>query len=509
MDLSYSQQQHARRKNRSSANLQHLSLAPLTTRLPLRDDFDGSDIIDSHGYFASAARSHGGPLARAPSYIQGRSAPTTPRLLSKSPPPLTPSQSQSREGSRGPRMGGRGSNGGLTALPKSRSTTHLLAASYNDRHSVAGIDAVAAGSSATRHHRRRKTDHRDDYSSGDWLFRAGVLMTSEARESKGQSWLAARASSTSLSGLRDAEEAADAAAFERELARERDLLERVSSNSRRASRRGSVEHFDLTSPTSFSRLTTSRSGSRLGSRATSRNQSRVGSRVQIFTPLERRSLDHSGPGGEPLSAGASGYFDHAGFAEDDEYEGNPVTPAGPDFVNLDEKLEAIEIHQRDTSLEDEDQVRRLVKREKAGGAMGSWLGNVFGWSLFSVQETDGEGGSETEDYAEDGGDEGGEDDDFDEDEDDDDIGSEEGELDDKADNAAGAEGAATNERRRSRKKRRVAVGWNQRGPAWSSRRRLEGDSAIAEDRMPPPPRADEGTWQDAAWLLSVASKVIL
>ncbi|CAK7203367.1 hypothetical protein SEUCBS139899_006100 [Sporothrix eucalyptigena] len=519
MDLPYSQQQQARRKNRSAANLQHLTLAPLTPRLPLRDDYDGADIIESHSYFATVA-AHGGSsrngdsIARIPSYIQGRSAPATPRLLSKSP---TASRSHSHEGgrrahfagpggSRTPGGTGNGSKGHANALAKSLSTTHLP-------------HAALGGASSARQHRRRKTDNHDYEGGGDdWLFRAAVLVTSEARESKGQSWLTARASSTSLTGLRSAEEADDVAAFERELAREREYLERISGNSRRGSRRGSLDH-DVTSPLAGpSRTganTASRSGSRVNSRANSRlgsrANSRVGSRVQLFTPKDvsrRHSLDYNGVNvaGEPVFA-VSGYFDYSDVAEEDETGRGLMTPAGPDFVNLDEKLEAVEFHQKDTSLEDEDQIRRLVKREKAGGVMGSWLGSVFGWTLFSVQETEGEG--ETEDDAE-------VDDDDDEDDDDDDDEEEDDDEADSTESGVGKDGQSdatgtTGGRRRRSRKRRVAVGWNQRGPAWAtSRRRFEGDDGnAAEDRVPPPPRADEGTWQDAAWLLSVASKVIL
>ncbi|CAK7232591.1 hypothetical protein SCUCBS95973_008310 [Sporothrix curviconia] len=524
MDVPYSQQQQARRKNRSAANLQHLTLAPLTPRLPLRDDYDGDDIINSHAYFSAAAahgstgsgniNGNGNPIARIPSYIQGRSAPTTPRLLSKSP---TASRSHSRDnerhahfagpgGSRTPGGTGNGSKGHAGALSKSLSTTHL-------HH--------AAGGAGARQHRRRKTDNHDHEGGGDdWLFRAAVLVTSEARESKGQSWLTARASSISLSGLRSAEEAEDVAAFEHELAREREMLDRISGNSRRGSRRSSLEH-DVTSllagaARGSNTATASRSGSRIGSRANSRMgsraNSRVGSRIQLFTPLDarRHSLEYNGVvvAGEPSSA-TGGYFDYADLVEEDAGRGTGglMTPADPDFVNLDEQLEAAELHRRDTSLEDEDQIRRLVKREKAGGVMGSWLGSVFGWSLFDVQETEGE--ADTEDDAEEDDDDEAEEDEDDEDDDNDDEDADSAETGTSKDGLSDATGTTGGKRRRSRK-RRVAVGWNQRGPAWAtSRRRFEGDNGNTTEDVPPPPRANEGTWQDAAWLLSVASKVIL
>ncbi|KAL7268158.1 hypothetical protein RUND412_009227 [Rhizina undulata] len=82
---------------------------------------------------------------RSSSYIQGASAPTTPGILSRS-----PSFSRSR--------------GSYIELPKSKSSSQLLERS----------------------------------SSSEWMHRTGVALTSEARESKGQSWLVSRASSTSL-----------------------------------------------------------------------------------------------------------------------------------------------------------------------------------------------------------------------------------------------------------------------------------------------------------------------
>ena len=473
MDLPYSQQQEARRKNRSAANLHHLSLAPLSTRLPLRgDDFDGTAIIDSHAYFATASSTHNNNgnsvVSRSASYIQGRSAPTTPRLLSKSPPARSTSRSRSAAGKKG--------DG--NALIKSRSTTHIA-----HNNNGGGYHSATVASGHVRHHRRHKTDSGQGTVEGDdWLMRAAVLVTSETREFKGQSWLTTRASSTSLSGLRDAAEDLDAALFERELAREREHLEKmVGTASRHASRRGSVERHDVLSP-----LVQSHRGSKANSRANSRVHSRVGSCVQLFTPMESQHHHHR-QNGDPSSGG---YFEHdtAGIAEDGK-----GGPAGPDFVNLDEKLEAIELNQRDTSLEDEDHVRRLVKREKAGGLMGSWLGSVFSWSLLSAPETEG---------------------DTDEDEDDEEHNEED----------VGVEGGepASSQQRRLQNRPSGAVGWSgKQGPAWASssedsrgkkvkRARFEGDAAnAAESPVPPPPKTDQGTWQDAAWLLSVASKVIL
>jgi hypothetical protein len=170
-----------------------------------------------------------------------------------------------------------------------------------------------------------------------------------------------------------------------------------------------------------------------------------------MTPSEqqRRSVD--------------GYFAQHGHYHVDlqlaeqEDESSSSYVAGPDFVSLDEKLEVVET---DTTQEDEAHVRRLVKNGGAGA--GTWFGNVLGWGLFSVEENeeeelDGEGyGEATE----------GED-----------------EVNDEA------------------------SGLSAQGKRRSTARQFEGVTSV--DERIPPPKADEGGWQDAAWLLTVASKVLL
>ncbi|KAK3371694.1 hypothetical protein B0T24DRAFT_333726 [Lasiosphaeria ovina] len=436
MDVAYNQHSSAaKRKNRSSTNLNHLTLAPLTSKLPLGDDDDLADLVSAAAF---------GPL-RTPStsYLQGKSAPTTPRLLSRSPGGSAASgrRSQSR-----PR------------LPKSKSATHIAPLSGFSTNSAGhgGKPPLSASATASPTASRRKggvsgshhphfapTIH--DNAGSDWLLRAGALISTETRESKGQAWLVSRASSTSLTGMRDADDYdnVDGGYFERE-----QLLLAAAAASRNASRRGSLghvatagivvedDHVSVYSPT----------------------HSRYGSRTQMLvTPRDRRSMDGYfplAPGSVAASASASAY---GGDVDDDS-----VAVAGPDFVNLDEKLEAIE---QDTSVDDEAYVRRLVKH--GNGGVGTWFGSVLGVNLFSVNEDeeesddDGEGSSSTD-----------------------------GELDDGDDSGEGEQ--ATQQ---------------QRG-ASSSTRRLEGFTTALEERMPSP-KADEGGWQDAAWLLTVASKVIL
>ncbi|EEY19157.1 conserved hypothetical protein [Verticillium alfalfae VaMs.102] len=363
MDEAYQQHSHhARRKNRSSTNLNHLTLAPLTTKLPLDDD----------------AYAEYPPPPHTTSYLQGKSAPTTPGLLTRSPDAPT-----SRRASLLPTL--------RSLSTRTRCAGAKGAPARRVWHGVARCTPAVV--------RRTTTPPQDD--SGDWLLRAGVALSSEAREYKGQTWLTSRASSTSLAGGRDAEEEA----FEREFARERELA------IRQGSRRGSVADLE---PYRSAR----------GSRQGSRSGSRVGRRSQLMTPLDGRHSDE-------------GYFDRV--AAGDEYL------QGPDFVNLDEKLEAVD---QDTTQDDEAAVRQLVKGENAG--RGSW----FGWALFSVEEN-----------AEDS-----------------DLG------DDDIVDPVDSEATPT-----------------RRDP---SVRYFEIANSTPGERVQPP-NPDEGGWRDAAWLLSVASKVIL
>merc|ERR1712000_432181 len=347
MDLAYNPHaERARRKNRSSTNLHHLSLAPLTTKIPLADEAATASALDTSFQL---------PAHRGTSYIQGKSAPTTPRLLSHSP---AGARSRSRH-RRTPSAPG-------VPVSKSKSTTYLAGEKRN-------------GAQTPRRKGRDDLEMKDR-SDSDWLLRTGALMSTEARESKGQAWLVSRQSSTSLAAMRDDDEEA----LEQELAQERELA------------------------------------SRRASRAHSRSHSVAGLRSSNVL--------------SPTAEGADSYFPDEAIS-------------GPDFVNLDEKLEELE---QNTEQDDEAAVRRLVRYGQNG--RGSWISNMIGWSLFSVEENDQD--------------------------------SDDGEDESVNDTASQATG-------RSR----------------SSVRRLEGIYNVPEDRIPPP-RKEEGAWGDASWLLSVATKVI-
>ncbi|KAK6348306.1 hypothetical protein TWF718_006110 [Orbilia javanica] len=154
-----------RRSRRSSSNLNLSNISPLTTHFSMT-------ALDDHLAMTSPQTS----------YIQGASTPSTPSILSRN-----PSRKPSRP--RIPPLSVPATPRGDVKLYKAKSASHLLAdrrTSYFDPRPV----------------RRNE--------STEWVHRAGIALTSEARESKGQSWLTSRASSTSfLSNGSDTEEDGD------------------------------------------------------------------------------------------------------------------------------------------------------------------------------------------------------------------------------------------------------------------------------------------------------------
>jgi len=122
--------------------------------------------------------------------------------------------------------------------------------------------------------------------------------------------------------------------------------------------------------------------------------------------------------------------------------------AEPDFVDAEEEAEIDE--DQDEAKQDEAIVRKLARASSLG--LGGWVERMLGWSLFAVDE-DGED-AEVE------------------------IVDEKGE--------------------------------NSELSSRTSRRTLDGTTESLAGEVMPPLRDDEaGGWQDAAWLLSVATKVLL
>jgi hypothetical protein len=138
--------------------------------------------------------------------------------------------------------------------------------------------------------------------------------------------------------------------------------------------------------------------------------------------------------------------------ERDGYFDQRVLPdefnAEPDFVDAEQEAELEE--NLDEAKKDEAIVRKLARASSLG--LGGWVERMLGWSLFAVDE-DGED-TEVEVVDEKG---------------------EDSELSSR-----------------------------------TSRRTLDGTTETIEGEVMPPLRDEEaGGWQDAAWLLSVATKVLL
>ncbi|KAG0652208.1 hypothetical protein D0Z07_1025 [Hyphodiscus hymeniophilus] len=384
MDIAYNQHSpHARHTSRSSSNLNHLTLAPLTSRFPLID----TDLPQEPSHHVS--------------YIEGRSAPTTPSILAHS----------SRVSLRKP---------STASLPKSKSSTHLLPT--RQPRSGATTPLGTKRKHFAKDNLNLDTLSGKDRNDSDWLLRAGAAISSSTRESKGQAWLVSRASSTSLTAERDEEEEE----LQKELAREREQTSRKGS--RRGSAAGAFDADDECSPVTTRRSLSfgpstgiaSRPMSRFGSRANSMR----GSRAQLLTPISA--------GGQQ-----EGYFDRRDFAQEFITE--------PDFVDTEDDGDEGE----DEAKKDEAVVRKLARASNLG--LGGLVERMLGWSLFAVDED----GEETEVEI----------------------------TDEKGEDSEIS--------------------------SRTSRLNLRGVETPIEDKMPPLKDDETGGWQDAAWLLSVATKVLL
>jgi hypothetical protein len=437
------------RSRRSYPNLHNLSIAPLSTKYPL----DAS---------VPPSPNEQGTQTPRTSYIAQKSAPTTPGVLS-----LSQSRSSSRQRTRkayaydsyfiDPSSEIRAAGD----IPKAKSTSVLHpGVSFTD--AVVGV----AETDKQRHHTRKGTaplplhssaiKHHTKESNHEWLHRAGLAIAGETRDSKGQSWLVRRESSTSLVG-QDDEYRPDASHDDGRMA----LL--------------SGEHVsEADYPTFFSpRMSRagsrfpSRMGSRVPSARPSRRGSRVGSRVDLMTGLGAKSASarHSLDMSEPEER----------FIE-------------PDFIEADEESDG-----------DEEEVARLARER--GFGLGGWMDRLIGWTLFAVDE-DQEGSDSDEE------------DDPDHD------------YDDNAERHKGMRGSDLKLDDLTKEELKL------RREVEARRRKLEREAIIAasavksihhgdQDEGSRPSTAEGGDgdqarrgneeaggWQDAAWLLSVASKAL-
>lgn len=366
----------SRRSRRSFPNLQHLSLAPLSSRFPIDDDGYDHNFQDAS--------------TPASSYIQGKSAPTTPSILSRSHSRQRKSKKLSiHESTYAPNLDI------ANQMINSKSTSALLAQGqqHHSRRSTGTQSPVAA-----RH--AKNPSQPDD----EWIHRAGLAIASEMRQTKGQAWIVSRDSSTSL---------VDQSTIEHSYTHDHLFATRSGQHF------GEIEDGFVTPKFS-------RNPSRAPSAKTSRRGSRVGSKMDFMTPMDART---------PAQWAADAYFDNLEVAE-------------PDFVDVE-----------DEGAEDEEEVSRLTNHK--GSGLGGFVDRLVGFSLFNVDED-----AETE---------------------------EDDEREETAEQVA--------KRKQLEKKRRRA-----------QLERAASSSAIATSRaetvQPPQPQGEEGGWQDAAWLLSVATKVL-
>ncbi|KAI1923432.1 hypothetical protein LOZ65_003307 [Ophidiomyces ophidiicola] len=156
------------RSRRSYNNLQHISLAPLTSRFPLDDDND-----DEYGV---ASKREGDRLPTT-SYYSTTSVPATPPVLSDS------------------------------RTASSTNLARLLKPSKTAPLSDTRLDLLNVQRPAHHRHHQRTQSHnprhglpraRTAHDDNEWLLRAGLALATSTREEKGQSWLVKRESSTNL-----------------------------------------------------------------------------------------------------------------------------------------------------------------------------------------------------------------------------------------------------------------------------------------------------------------------
>lgn len=341
----------SRAKKRSSTNLSNLRLAPLSTsfvdppqathiaKSPY-EDIDQVDFVRSHT-----------------SYLQGKSAPTTPGILSRNSSRKQLGAGLSRRGSLYERdspdktlaygvgrvdLGPRERAGvGSGVIPKAKSEAALLV--YRRGLSGPGVPLRRTRrDSGVRDRDLTPKARPPRYSQDDnWLTRAGAATSSQVQESKGQSWLASRDSSTALN--RDSTDDDDD-----------DNYEELAASTASTVRLQFAD--DELSPYS---TRTSRWGSRYGSRTGSRRTSRAGSMTAFHTPM----------------AGAiAETFTGSYFAEEPR-----ALVEEPDFVDPEEESEP------------ETELETLTRNQSFG--LGGIVDRLMGFNLWKVEErtTDSEG----------------------------------------------------------------------------------------------------------------------
>ena len=274
------------------------------------------------------------PHWRPRSYIAGKSAPTTPGVLSRVPSynNLKPTSS-------------------ALGQPGSKSYTHIALMDEVDLSKTKSMSSLPRTEPQRPSKKRISARFGRDTDSGEWLFRAGTAITSEARESKGQSWLVSRESSTSLASNRKEDGNYDMAR-----SRTSDLA-------------------DLGGGLSFTYGPRSISGA--PSAPGSRPGSRLGSRANLA-------------GLTPAVGSRSGLSKSTSRQEDSYFPSNQpdVTAMGPNFLEREESFE-VDDEDEDDAEEDrreEAEVAKLADDRSYG--LGSVVDRVMGWTFFDMKDED-------------------------------------------------------------------------------------------------------------------------
>lgn len=535
------------RSRRSHTNLSNLRLAPLSTdfSFPPPDDPSPSTSPTNLAVPPSYQTHH-------VSYIQGRSAPSTPGILARS-------SSRSRQDARlsrqlslystaddeyysnnnndhginpiyaGVRVNKDGvalsalrGEPGMAIIPKSKSDAALLA----HQRRAPNIPALgyhqrsftSAGTSGSNVGKKRSKDD-------DWLTRAGLTTSSLLRESKGHSsWLTHSSHSTHPSlSLPDTHSFDFSPSLSSHYPNDNDNDPNIppsalhsptwtkatpSAHSRRTSSvlrlHFADDEFSPETPRGYYNDMTgtstgppSRWGSRFGSRAPSARTSRRGSRSDLWrTTPGASSAAPMQPGedyfarfapvvvsgrravGQGQGQGQQGRRTQQGQQQQKgrkKQQGGDVS--GPDFVDLGEEEEYDDDDDEGGGDEDEDaeeEVARLARER--GFGLGGLVDRLVGWSLFNVDE-DGTLDSERETP------------------DDDDV--EDEQLRRGGREGTSVVGEAEAILRANKRAQRTGVHVSANEEADEGRR----SSIIV--------REENNGWRDAAWLLSVASRVIL
>lgn len=321
------------RTRRSYPSLQHISLAPLSTKFPVDDDAGDTDNVpagDEPSYFTAHA-----PTA---SYLASSSVPTTPGILADS------------------------RNVSHTNLAKRKKLSidgrpPLSDTQLDDMHIRGPLHHHDHDHDhdpqRSRHHRRSHSSRPKSGARRDseWLMRAGLAMSSSAREEKGQSWLVKRESSTSL--VSDAHQGDDRMQYP-EYSRNAARKQRSGASTRAPpSRRPSV--------------------SQPGSRRTSRPDLGMTPRNSVSQVENSTPLDHGDI-----------YPDFVDEAVQQK-AASAITEGVRDADDLISNIASeSEFSDSDSDEIDEIEMQRLTRQR--GFGLGSWIDRLVEWTLFSVEE---------------------------------------------------------------------------------------------------------------------------